>query len=84
MDPDRLSRASRLEEIRECFLQLARLEAYPASRVEELHVVSDRQVVEGDSGEERRGIVGLATVEEHVGEEAGAVRGCGRKLPQRR
>jgi hypothetical protein len=52
--------------------------------VEELDVVSDREVVERDSGEERCGFVGLAALEKHECEEAGAVCGCGRQLPQGR
>ena len=57
MDLDRFGRASRLHEVRERPLPIALLESHPAPRVEELDVVSDRQIVERDSGDQRLGIV---------------------------
>src|SRR3979411_1198681 len=59
-DLDRLGRVRRLQEVRECALELAGLEAYPASGVEELDVGSDRGGVERASGEGRRGVVAVA------------------------
>jgi hypothetical protein len=73
-----------LQKICEPSLPIALLETHPAPRVEKLDVVSNGQIVERDSGNERGGTVGLAPFEEHMGVEPRTVRGCCRKLPQRR